>query len=63
MLVFRNDILIHIKNIIRYRIADQMSYMTEYIAKTLRKARENKGLSQRALSKKGGTGNRVRTDG
>jgi len=28
--------------------------MTEYIAKTLRKARENKGLSQRALSKKGG---------
>lgn len=31
-----------------------MSYVTEHIARTLKKARENKGLSQRALSKKVG---------
>lgn len=32
----------------------EMSYLTEHIAKTLKEARENKGLSQRALSKKTG---------
>jgi len=31
-----------------------MSYATEHIARTLKEARENKGLSQRALSKKAG---------
>lgn len=51
---FRSDILKHIKRVIRYRIADQMSYVTEHIARTLKEAREKKGLSQRALSKKAG---------
>ncbi len=32
-----------------------MRYVTEHIARTLKEARENKGLSQRALSKKSGT--------
>lgn len=31
-----------------------MRYVTEHIARTLKEARENKGLSQRALSKKAG---------
>ena len=31
-----------------------MSYVTEHITRTLKEARENKGLSQRALSKKAG---------
>lgn len=49
------DMLSYIKLYVRYMKVDQrMTYATEQIAASLKEARENKGLSQRELSKRSG---------
>jgi transcriptional regulator with XRE-family HTH domain len=50
-----HDMLSHINRDVRYVKVDQsMSYATEQIVASLKKARENKKLSQRELSKRSG---------